>query len=215
MSQTVIPFKAPAPAPAPKPPRTSRIERLEPVDGEVVWKVSQMHDPQACSRWLDETIQGHPYSGIMALLWMQVPQARRQAERLASFITPNWPSADGAPLMSRALSAAGNKLLEIHHEGTENLPRILGAYLWGLMTVAEAVGRLTVRGVDRSGKVAQWKHFSMPLLDWARENGMTEILASDRADFSRVWMIGLHDHMLTAIAEPTEIGYMRKFAPMG
>src|SRR5262249_33780948 len=160
--------------------------------------------PAACSRWLDETIQGRPYAGIMAMLWLQEPQSRQQAERLVSFIPPNWPAANGQALMGQALNAAGHKLLEVHHEGTENLPRRLGVFLGGLMTVAEAVGRLAVRGVDRTGKIVQWKHFCMPLLEWARKNGMTEILACDRTDYSKVWMIGLHDHMLTAIAEPTE-----------
>lgn len=212
MSQ-VIPLKTSSTTQ--KPARTTRIERLEPVDGEVVWQVTQIPDSSACSRWLEESIQGQPYAGMMKNLWMDAPQSRQQAERLASFITPNWPAANGTPVMTQALHAAGLQLLEVHHEGTESLPRSLGAYLWGLMTVWQAVGRLSVRGLDRSGKIAQWKHFSKPLLDWARDHGMTEILASDRADFSKVWMIGLHDHMLTAIAEPTEIGYMRKFAPMG
>lgn len=222
-SNVVLPFEkrgaGPSEAPArdrEKPRRTSKIERLEQMPGEVLWPIQKLPGEAQCARWVDEYVDGKPYEGEVRSLWQNYPRSRAQAESLLSFITPDWPAADGRPLVAHALDSAGERLkLVIDAEGAVNKPRLLGVFLWGLMSIQKEVGRLRVRGLDRNGKVLQWDHFRQPLLEWAQGHGMTEVLASSIDNVSILWERGMKTTMLAAIADPSEIGFMETYAPHG
>jgi hypothetical protein len=214
MNSVVVPIDH-APSKAARPRRTTRIEHLQPQEGEVVWQVSAIPTQEESERWIERHIEGMSYERLMRMLWAQEPRARKQVHKLISFITPKWPAPNGQSLMGVALDAAGAKLTEVLEEGDEYKPRLIGAFLWGLMSVHPDVARLGVRGLDRAGRVQHWHHFSMSILEWARAHGMTEVLASDRDDCSSIWLRGLRTTMVASIAHPTEIGFMERYAPHG
>jgi len=198
-----------------KPKRTTRIDRLTPNEGEVVWSVEDIPTSEAAELWIDRHIEGKGYENWMKMLWAAEPRVRQQASKLISFITPKWPAPTGQSLMGMALDNAGRNLEMVVEEGYEYKPRLIGVFLRGLMSVHPNVARLDVRGLDRAGHVLHWSHFSSSILDWARMHGIKEVLASDCPDRSAVWQHGLHTTMLAAIAHPTEIGFMERYAPQG
>lgn len=213
MNTVVVPIGQGRSSTSNKLKRTTRIERLTPDEGEVVWSVEDIPTVEAARLWIDRHIEGKGYEHWMRGLWAAEPRVRQQADKLISFITPKWPAPNGQPLMGVALDAAGKNLETVVDEGFEYKPRLVGAFLRGLMSVHPNVARLNVRGLDRAGHVQHWNHFSSSILDWARDCGMKEVLASDCADRSAVWQHGLHTVMLAAIAHPTEIGFMERYAP--
>ncbi len=62
------------------------------VDQEVIWPVKDLPDEAEYGQWLDEVITGTPYEGTALSLWTHHQNLRDSAEKLASFITPKWPT---------------------------------------------------------------------------------------------------------------------------
>lgn len=205
----VVPFTAPARA------RPSVARRLELQEGEVAWNVGDLPDAERSGEWLDKLIEGKAYEGVLLTVWTHHARTREQAEKLAGFITPMWPSPTGDSLLAQAIDAAGNKLLEVMDENTESYPRMMGAYLWALMSIDSSVARLYIRGVDREGALQEWGFFREPVLTWARRHGITQVVVSDTLTPRMDLVMGMRTHMMAAIADPVSIGYMLKYAPLG
>jgi hypothetical protein len=94
--------------------------------------------------------------------------------------------------------------------------RLIGVYLYGLVSVVEDVARLDVTGVDSNGFGHRWDHFSKPLQDWARGYGMANLFATPRSSpVTDVVLSGLKTHMTARIADPVDAGYLAKYAPQG
>lgn len=127
-----------------------------------------------------------------------------------------WRSPTGDSLLAHAIDAAGSKLLEVMDENTESYPRMLGAYLWALMSIDSTVARLYIRGVDREGALQEWGFFREPALSWARRHGINQVVVScDTLTPRTDTIMGMRTHMMAAIADPASIGYMHKYAPLG
>lgn len=195
--------------------RTTRIERLEPAEHEVRWAADSLPTPEHDERFLRAAIEGQPYESVVQSLWAHHPDTFSQAQRLAAFVTPCWEMPQGEPVVAQALKFAGAQVMTVLHERAGFAQRVLGAYLHGLLRVDAAVGCMSVRGLDRDGKIQRWRHFSMPLRDWVRVHGMTEIMVGASEDLSSEWGLGIRQHMMAAIADPVSIGYMLKYAPLG
>lgn len=208
MRPTVVPFTA-------KRAQSKRAPGLAPAEGEVVWPVADVPGPDQCSRWLDEVIVDKPFENVAVSLWTHHPNLRDSTEKLAAFITPQWPGEDGGSLLATAVGEAVSNVQRAIESRQAFQGRIVGVYLYGLLSVHEGVGRLVVRGQDRDGQMRRWNHFSVPLLQWAHGHGIRELVVSEAAVVTKEFMSGLYYHMLTSVASPTDAGYMAKHAPQG
>ena len=198
---------SPETADAPNPANVSR--------EEAVWPVAGLSSARQCSHWLDHEIHLKPYEGLMRAMWWQEPEMLVQAERLVNTITPQWPGPQGTPLASLAIRAAGEKLLEVVNDGEDYTQRIVGAYLFGLLSITDHVAHTTVRGVDKTDMVRQWTPFSMPLRVWASKNGIRELRVATTPSRPSSWLMGVRGYAVGQIADPREIGFLNKHAPRG
>lgn len=208
MSTTVLPFAAKRSRAAADSESTTR-------GGEAIWPVLDLPDEQQRGEWLASVIDGQPFEHMAVSLWTHHPNLRTSAEKLASFITPNWPSESGDPLLATAVKAAILNAEEAVSQGQAFQGMIVGKYLDGLLSVHESVGRLDVRGQDRDGQVRRWDHFALPLLAWARGHGIDSLVVSKAVNVTDTYLRGIRTHMLAAIATPVDAGYHSKFAARG
>jgi len=207
MTTTVLPFTT---------KRTRTPAASQPAgEGDVIWPVSDLPDEHQCGTWLDSVIDGQTFENIAVSLWTHHPNLRTSAEKLASFITPKWPSESGEPLLASAVKAAILNAQEAVDQGQAFEGRLVGVYLQGLLSVHESIGKLIVRGEDRSGHVRRWEHFSSPLLVWARGHGIENLVVSKAPNVTDAFLRGLYYHMLTSIATPVDAGYLTKHASRG
>src|SRR5262249_44694893 len=131
--------------------------------GCVVWPVAELPDERRCAEWLDQVIVAKPYEGMALSLWRNQPNLRRSTEKLAGFITPNWPAPGGAPLLQVALERALKKAQEAIEQGQAFEGRLVGVYLYGLLGAVTDIAQLVIRGEDRDGQIRRWEYFSQPL----------------------------------------------------
>lgn len=201
-------------------PFTSKRARKDtthaPADQEVVWPVKDLPDAAEYGQWLDDVITGTPYEGTALSLWTHHQNLRDSAERLASFITPKWPNAQGESLLQQAVHDAVTRAQEAIEQGQAFEGRLVGVYIFGLISVVQEIACLVVRGKNKGGQVLRWEYFSQPLLEWAREHGIEELIVTKAAVRPSAAMLeGLRTHLLARIANPMDAGYLAKHAPHG
>lgn len=185
-------------------------------DQEVVWPVRDLPDEAEYGKWLNDVIAGTPYEGTALSLWTHHQNLRDSAEKLACFITPKWPNAQGESLLQQAVHDAVTRAQEAIEQGQAFEGRLVGVYIYGLISVVQEIASLVVRGRNRGGQVMRWEYFSQPLLEWARENGIQELIVTKAAVRPSAAMLeGLRTHLLARIANPIDAGYLAKHAPHG
>lgn len=201
-------------------PFTSKRARKDTIhvaaDQEVVWPVKDLPDEAEYGQWLDDVITGTPYEGTALSLWTHHQNLRDSAERLASFITPKWPNAQGESLLQQAVHDAVTRAQEAIEQGQAFEGRLVGVYIFGLISVVQEIACLVVRGRNKGGQVLRWEYFSQPLLEWAREHGIEELIVTKASVRPSAAMLeGLRTHLLARIANPMDAGYLAKHAPHG
>lgn len=207
MTTIVLPFTS---------KRTRKDTRQVRVGQEVIWPVKDLPDEAEYGQWLDEVITGTPYEGTALSLWTHHQNLRDSAEKLASFITPKWPNALGESLLQQAVHDAVTRAQEAIEQGQAFEGRLVGVYIFGLISVVQEIACLVVRGRNKGGQVLRWEYFSQPLLEWARENGIEELVVTKAAVRPSAAMLeGLRTHLLARIANPMDAGYLVKHAPHG
>ena len=181
----------------------------------VLWPVGEILDQAQCSQWLITAVAGKSYEGIAVSLWTHHPNLREATERLAFFISPKWPAADGTPLLNVAIERAVSRAQEAitNREAFEG--RLIGVYLYGLISVVTDIARLAIMGVDSAGVPHRWKYFSSPLQEWARGHGMETVTVQMQGTPTDALLRGLRTHMTASLANPVDAGYLAKYAPEG
>jgi hypothetical protein len=173
-------------------------------------------DERACADWLDRSIVGTPYENTALSLWRNQPNLRVSTEKLASFITPRWPAADGSPLLKTAVEHAVLRAQQAIDQGQAFEGRLVGVYLYGLIGVIADIAQVVVRGEDGEGQMRPWPYFSQPLLPWARQHGMRRLQVHRSLTLpSEVVLTGLRTHMTACVTDPLDAGYLAKHAAQG
>ena len=181
-----------------------------------VWPVSELPDERACADWLDGVVVGAPWENTARSLWRNQPNLRLSTEKLAGFITPRWPAADGSPLLQLALRNAVLRAQEAIDQGQAFEGRLVGVYLYGLLGVIGDIAQVVVRGEDAEGQMRRWPYFSQVLRQWALEHGMTRLYVHRAAaPPSEVVLVGLRTHMTACLTDPLDAGYLAKHAAQG
>ena len=208
MNTTVFPF-------AQKRARAVPVEIA--ADGsEVVWPVSGLPNNDQCGQWLNDVISGTQYENTAMSLWTHHPNLRESTAKLANLITPKWPNAAGGSLLQQAVEHAVSRAQGAIEEGQAFEGRLIGVYLYGLVSVVTDVARLGVRGHDRQGRIVRWPYFSEPLLAWAHRHGIEELIAKQvSTPPSEVILSGLRTHMIACLTNPVDAGYLAKHAAQG
>ncbi|TWO71467.1 hypothetical protein FN976_11160 [Caenimonas sedimenti] len=208
MTSTVLPFK----------PTIAKHVEASPADDihEVIWSVRDLPGENQCSAWLDKVIEGTPLENTAASLWTHHENLREATEKLANFITPKWPSPCHGSLLQLAVEEAVKRAHNAVTHGESFEGRLVGVYMYGLVSVSADVARLVVRGRARGGHLVRWAHFSEPLLQWAGRNGIEDLIVrhSDQPT-SDVVLTGVRQHMVAAICTSRDAGYLAKYAPQG
>lgn len=182
----------------------------------VVWPVAELPDERQCGEWLDQAIVGTPYESTAMSLWRNQPNLRVSTEKLASFITPNWPASSGGSLLQEAVERAVGRAQEAIDQGQAFEGRLVGVYLYGLLGVITDIAQLVIRGEDRDGQIRRWEYFSQPLLQWARQHGIERVLVHRAlTPPSEVVLTGLRTHMTACLTDPVDAGYLAKHASHG
>ena len=206
MSTNILPFALRSAQPAGLPGAAA---------GALTWRVRDLPDRQQCGAWLDQALEGQPHQNTAVSLWTHHPNLRTATEKLASFIPPQWPDERGQPLLVIALQEAIRRVDAAILQGQAFEGRLVGLYLFGLLTVHRSVGRLVVRGMDRHGQLQHWQHFAQPLLSWSCGHGIEQLVVSKVERPTEEFLHGLYVHMLAAIASPVDAGYLAKHAARG
>lgn len=167
-------------------------------------------------QWIRDALAGQPYEGFGLSCWAQQPNLKEATVRLASFITPCWPTEDGASLLVRAIGEAVKRSEVAVGNGETFTGRFVGVYLYGLTMHAKDVARVSISGVDRFGMVQHWRHFSEPLQTWAVRHGIDTLVAevSDPLP-AEVTVVGMRAHMVVRVSDPIDTGYLMKHAAQG
>lgn len=208
MNTTVYPFAA-------KRPRSASAEFV-PDASEVLWPVKDLPDHDQCGQWLNDVICGTQHENTALSLWTHHPNLRVSTAKLAGFITPKWPSAQGGSLLQLAVEHAVSRAQGAIDQGQAFEGRLVGVYLFGLVSVVTDVARLAVRGLDRQGHMVRWAYFSEPLLEWARRHGIDELIVKQvSSPPSEVVLSGLRTHMIACLTNPVDAGYLAKHAAQG
>lgn len=181
----------------------------------VLWPVGELVDQQQCSQWLSAAVAGKSYEGTAISLWTHHPNLREATERLAQFITPKWPASDGTPLLNVAIERAVSRAQDAIQNREAFEGRLIGVYLYGLISVVTDIARLGIMGVDRAGLPHRWKYFSCPLQEWARGHGMDTVTVQIQGSPPDALLRGLRTHMTACLTNPVDAGYLAKYAPEG
>jgi hypothetical protein len=182
----------------------------------VVWSVAELPDERECADWLDHVIVGTPYENTALSLWRNQPNLRLSTEKLAGFITPLWPAADGSPLLRVAVEHAVRRAQEAIDQGQAFEGRLVGVYLYGLLGVIADIAQVVVRGEDAEGQMRRWPYFSQPLLQWARQHGIGRLqVHRTAAPPAEVVLSGLRTHMTACLTDPLDAGYLARHAAQG
>lgn len=204
--RTVVPFRA---------KRAEPIRRRPEQSSFLVWPVADLPDERQCAAWLDRAIVGASYENTARSLWRHHPNLRTSTEKLASYITPLWPAATGAPLLQVAVERAIGRAQQAIDEGQAFEGRLVGVYLYGLLDVVGDIAQLVVRGEDWQGRVLRWEYFEQPLQAWARRHGIDYLIPECTHVPSDVVLSGLRTHMTARLADPVDAGYLARHAPQG
>ena len=206
--RSVVPFRAKQ-RPRPVHDRSTPTSSL-------VWPVADLPDARRCREWLDQCVIGAPYENTARSLWRHHPNLRASTEKLAGFITPLWPAANGGPLLQIAVERAIGRAQQAIEQGQAFEGRLVGVYLYGLLDVVHDIAQLVVRGENRAGLVLRWEYFEQPLNAWARQHGIEQLIAHrTSARPSDVVLSGLRTHMTARLAGPVDAGYLARHAAQG
>lgn len=206
--RTVLPFR-PRPVVAP-------IVRSDATAASVVWPVARLPDQRQCGEWLEHMIQDTAYENTARSLWRHHPNLKASTERLAGYITPMWPGADGCSLLQVAVVRAVSRAQAAIDEGQAFEGRLVGVYLYGLLDIVGDIAQLVVRGEDPQGTLHRWEYFSEPLLQWARLRGLPRVTVERVVPApSPVVLSGLRTHMTARLADPIDAGYLARHASQG
>ena len=182
----------------------------------LMWEVSELPDERQCCAWLGKAILDTPYENTARSLWRHHPNLRTSTEKLASYITPLWPAAQGGPLLQVALERAIGRAQQAIEQGQAFEGRLVGVYLYGLLDVVGDIAQLVVRGQDRAGQVHRWEYFEQPLQPWAQQRGIACLTAErTHAPPSEVVLSGLRTHMTARLADTVDAGYLARHAAQG
>lgn len=183
---------------------------------DVVWPVADLPDERECADWLDRAIVGTSYENTALSLWRNQPNLRVSTEKLACFITPRWPAADGSPLLQVAVEHAVVRAQQAIDQGQAFEGRLVGVYLYGLLGVIGDIAQVVVRGEDGEGQMRSWPYFSQPLLPWARQHGVLRLQVHRwPTPPPEVVLTGLRTHMTACLTDPLDAGYLAKHAAQG
>ena len=170
-------------------------------------------DPE---QWILNAIAGQPYEGFALACWTQQPNLKKATVKLASFITPRWPSEDGSSLLACAIGEAVKRAKLAVDKGEVFTGRFVGVYLYGLTLHAQDVARLSIKGVDRFGVLEYWRPFSEPLQQWASRLGVDTLVAEVVAPGpTEATVEGIRSHMIVRVSDPIDTGYLLKHAAQG
>lgn len=188
-------------------------------DGEpgpaVQWPIGDLPEQAQCAQWLTDAVAGKAYESLAVSLWTHHPNLREATERLAYFISPNWPAADGTPLLNQAIERAVSRAQDAINNKEAFEGRLVGVYLYGLISVVTDIARLGIMGVDRAGVSHRWRYFSSPLQEWARGHGMDAVTVQMQPAPTDALLRGLRTHMTACLTSPVDAGYLAKYAPEG
>ena len=206
--RTVVPFRAKQ--------RPQPVRDRSTTTSSLVWPVADLPDERRCREWLDQSVIGAPYENTARSLWRHHPNLRASTEKLAGYITPLWPAANGGPLLQIAVERAIGRAQLAIEQGQAFEGRLVGVYLYGLLDVVHEVAQLVVRGENRAGQLLRWEYFEQPLHTWARQHGIEQLIAQHTsARPSDVVLSGLRTHMTARLADPVDAGYLARHAAQG
>lgn len=131
------------------------------------WSVTDLIDPLESHAWFFEAVAGKPHENIAVSLWTHHANLRSATEILAQLITTKWPAADGRPLIDVAIERAALRAQEAIDRGEAFEGRLVGVYLFGLLSIVEEIARMAVVGADAGGVMQRWPYFAAPLREWA------------------------------------------------
>lgn len=188
-----------------------------PDGGRVVatWTLDQLRPPKG-DEWADAAIRGHVLEPAAHSYWIGMPRLKAMAVALANFITPLWPDANGGSLLSLAVEKGIQRAVDAMDAGEVFEGRFVGVYLYGLSDIAQEISRLQIYGRTPSGAVRRWTPFRQTLHAWAADNKLTTVIASKtKSEPDMNYTQGMRVHIITAVANPTETGFVYKYAPQG
>jgi len=195
--------------------RARSIKQSHSFDAAEHWSRREMErdDPE---QWIFNAVAGQPYEGFALSCWAQQPNLKKATVKLASYITPCWPSEEGPPLLVRAIGEAVRRSEEAVDNGETFTGRFVGVYLYGLTLHARDVARLSIKGVDRFGAMECWRPFSEPLQQWASRLGIDTLVAETVSPGpSEATVVGIRTHMIVCVSDPIDTGYLLKHAAQG
>ncbi|QHE78562.1 hypothetical protein [Hydrogenophaga sp. PBL-H3] len=195
--------------------RVRSAEHLQPGSGTEHWMRRELErsDPE---QWVFDAIAGLPHEDFALACWSQQPNLRKAAVKLASYITPRWPTEDGSSLLAHSIGEAVKRAKAAVDNGEVFTGRFVGVYLYGLTLHARDVARLSIKGVDRFGVLEHWRPFSEPLQPWASRLGVDTLIAETVAPGpTEATVEGIRSHMIVRVSDPIDTGYLLKHAAQG
>lgn len=218
MASTVLPFsqsKRPSAKQAPRMPQSAN-GGAPAVAGELLWRVADLPTTEETRPWLDAQVGGTVYENLAKSLWTHHPNLLRSTEKLAGFIPPTWPDQAGeGSLLAQAVAAALTRVHGAVSQGQRYEGRLIGLYLFGLLSVHEQVGSFVVRGQDSDGQVRVWDYFSAPLREWALGHGIDTLVLTPTDSVRSEFVTGLYHHMIASITSPVDAGHLTTHAARG
>jgi hypothetical protein len=177
------------------------------------WSVAELGKASK-TQWIKDAMGKTQNPGDAMSLWAHYPNLKKSTEKLASFITPSWPSSGEESLLTRAIDAGISNVQTALAQDDIFAPRIVGLYLHGLVSCAAEVAMTRITGVGENESLHEWECFSMPLDAWAIDHQIEEIVAYKAAQLvSDEEILGVRKHILTSISTTKDTGYFEAYAP--
>ena len=115
-----------------------------------------------------------------------------------------------------AVETAVRKVDEALQRGEIYHGRIVGIYMFWLVSCVCDVARISINGYRKDGSMITWEHFSLPLDRWVSENKIQYLEAlKSTEEPSQVFVSGLRTHLVGKISQPHDAGCMEVYAPRG
>ena len=177
------------------------------------WSVAEIGSANK-TQWINDAMGNTQNPGAVMSLWAHYPNLKKATEKLASFITPSWPSSSEQSLLERAIDAGIANVQTALEQDDIFAPRIVGLYLHGLVSCAAEVAMTKITGVGDNESLHEWECFSIPLGAWAIVNQIEEIVAYKTTQtVSDEEILGVRKHILTSISTTKDTGYFEAYAP--
>jgi hypothetical protein len=180
------------------------------------WDVAHLIDPLESQGWFFEAVAGKPHENIAVSLWTHHANLRSATEKLAAYITTRWLAPDGRPLIDVAIERAALRAQDAIDRGEAFEGRLVGVYLFGLLSIVGEIARMAVVGVDADGVTQRWPYFAAPLREWAVKAKIQSLALQPLLIApTEVMLSGLRMHMIARLANPVDAGYLAKHAANG